>query len=60
MRNVAFFLITPILIFFLLLIITDPVNAIGGVFIYYLVMLASRAYENHKRKKIQKDQNRKN
>ncbi|AKG72897.1 hypothetical protein [Salinicoccus halodurans] len=60
MKIFSFFVITPIIIFFLLLFITDPANAVGGVFIYYLVMLASRSYDRYRRKKAKKDQNRKN
>lgn len=60
MKNLSIFIITPILLFFFLLFITDPANAVGGVFIYYLVMLASRIYDRYKRKGAEKDQNRKN
>lgn len=60
MKNLSIFIITPILLFFFLLFITDPANAVGGVFIYYLVMLASRIYDRYKGKGTEKDQNRKN
>ncbi|WP_411843182.1 hypothetical protein [Salinicoccus sp. HZC-1] len=58
MKNLTVFVITPILLFFFLLFITDPANAIGGVFIYYLIMAASRIFDGYKRKKAEKDQNR--
>lgn len=60
MKNLSLFIITPVILFFFLLFITDPANAIGGVFIYLLIMLARRIYDGYKRKKSEKDQNRKN
>ncbi|WP_017547566.1 hypothetical protein [Salinicoccus carnicancri] len=58
MRNLTVFIIAPIFLLIFLLFITDAANAAGGVLIFYLVMLASRAYEKYKRAKAENDQHR--
>ena len=38
MKNLPIFLIAPLLLFLFLILINDLANAVGGVFIYMLVM----------------------
>ncbi|WP_342388242.1 hypothetical protein [Salinicoccus bachuensis] len=51
MKNIPVFIITPMVLFLFLILITDFGNAIGGVFIYLLVMLARFLFDRLKRRK---------
>ncbi|MCG1010489.1 hypothetical protein J4760_10705 [Salinicoccus sp. ID82-1] len=57
MKHISMFIIAPILLFLFLILITDPANALGGVFIYMLVMLASHLYDRYRIKKSNQEKN---
>ncbi|MXQ51699.1 hypothetical protein GQ671_10535 [Salinicoccus hispanicus] len=45
------FIVTPIMLFLFLILITDPANALGGIFIYLLIMFARHLYDRYKNRK---------
>lgn len=51
MKNLRIFIITPMVLFLFLILVTDFGNAIGGVFIYLLVMFARFLFDKFKQRK---------
>lgn len=51
MKNIRLFIITPTVLFLFLIMITDLGNAIGGIFIYLLVMFSRFLFDRFKQRK---------